>query len=209
MVQAAIGGQSRDQEFTRASGGSTWSFVFLPEFRRDIESIGNIVVSTPDGARIPLKQLASITEQTGAFIVYRENNERYIPIKFSVRGRDLEGTVRDAQQRIEQQIQFPAGYRIRWHGEFDQLQEKSRLARIVPITLALILILVYLVLNNFRDALLVLAAVPFSLVGGVLALLVTGAFRYFGGGQFISLFGVAVQGADSHQSDAGSVARRM
>ena len=94
---------------------------FLPEFRRDIESIGNIVVSTPEGARIPLKQLASITEQTGAFIVYRENNERYIPIKFSVRGRDLEGTVREAQDRIEKQMQFPSGYRIEWHGEFDQL----------------------------------------------------------------------------------------
>ena len=196
VVQAAIGGQA----VTRIYEGERWFDLvvrFLPEFRRDIESIGNIVVSTPDGARIPLKQLASITEQTGAFIVYRENNERYIPIKFSVRGRDLEGTVRDAQQRIEQQIQFPAGYRIEWHGEFDQLQEeKSRLARIVPITLALILILVYLVLNNFRDALLVLAAVPFSLVGGVLALLVTGThFSISAAVGFISLFGVAVQGA--------------
>ncbi|MBA5875019.1 MAG: CusA/CzcA family heavy metal efflux RND transporter [Nitrospira sp. CR1.2] len=196
VVQAAIGGQT----VTKIYEGERWFDLvvrFLPEFRKDIESIGNIVVSTPDGARIPLKQLAAITEQTGAFIVYRENNERYIPIKFSVRGRDLEGTVRDAQQRIEQQIQLPAGYRIEWHGEFDQLQEeKARLAKIVPITLGLILILVYLVLNNFRDALLVLAAVPFSLVGGVLALLVTGThFSISAAVGFISLFGVAVQGA--------------
>jgi cobalt-zinc-cadmium resistance protein CzcA len=123
VVQAAIGGQT----VTKIYEGERWFDLvvrFLPEFRRDIESIGNIVVSTPDGARIPLKQLAAITEQTGAFIVYRENNERYIPIKFSVRGRDLEGTVRDAQARIEGQIQLPAGYRIEWHGEFDQLQKK-------------------------------------------------------------------------------------
>lgn len=83
--------------------------------------------------------------------------------------------MREAQDRIERQVQFPAGYRIEWHGEFDQLQEeKARLAKIVPITLLIILFLVYLVLNNLRDAFLVLAAVPFSLVGGVLALLVTG-----------------------------------
>ncbi|HNA84360.1 MAG TPA: efflux RND transporter permease subunit, partial [Nitrospira sp.] len=196
VVQAAIGGQAVTQIYE----GERWFDLvvrFLPEFRRDIESIGNIVVSTPDGARIPLKQLASITEQTGAFIVYRENNERYIPIKFSVRGRDLEGTVREAQERIEQQVPLPAGYRIEWHGEFDQLQEeKARLAKIVPITLLLILFLVYLVLNNVRDAFLVLAAVPFSLVGGVLALLVTGThFSISAAVGFISLFGVAVQGA--------------
>ncbi len=154
-------------------------------------------MSTPEGARIPLKQLSSITEQTGAFIVYRENSERYIPIKFSIRGRDLEGAVRDAQEQIKRKIVFPEGYHIEWHGEFDQLQdEKTRLSKIVPITLIIILFLVYFVLNSLRDALLVLAAVPFSLVGGVLALLVTGThFSISAAVGFISLFGVAVQGA--------------
>ncbi len=196
VVQAAIGGQAVTQVYE----GERWFDLvvrFLPEFRRDLESIGNIVVSTQEGARIPLKQLASITEQTGAFIVYRENNERYIPIKFSVRGRDLESTVREAQERIAQQVTFPQGYRIEWHGEFDQLQEeKARLSKIVPMTLAIILFLVYLALNNVRNALLVLAAVPFSLVGGVWALLATGTnFSISAAVGFISLFGVAVQGA--------------
>lgn len=105
--------------------------------------------------------------------------------------------MREAQERIETQSQFPSGYRIEWYGEFDQLQEeKARLAKIVPITLLIILFLVYLVLNSLRDALLVLAAVPFSLVGGVLALLVTGThFSISAVVGFISLFGVAVQGA--------------
>lgn len=196
VVQAAIGGQAVTQVYE----GERWFDLvvrFQREFRRDVESIGNIVVRTPDGPRIPLKQLASITVQTGAFIVYRENNERYIPIKFSVRGRDLEGAVREAQAQMARKIAFPDGYRIEWHGEFDQLQdEKARLARIVPLTLLIILLLVYFVLHSLRDALLVLAAVPFSLVGGVIALLLTGThFSISAAVGFISLFGVAVQGA--------------
>ena len=195
VVQAAIGGQAVTQVYE----GEKWFDLVLRfklEYRRDADAIGNILVSTPEGARVPLKQLATITEQTGAFIVYRENNERYIPIKFSVRGRDLEGTVTDAQRRIASHVTLPEGYRIEWHGEFDQLQdEKRRLTVIVPITLVIILFLVYFVFNSVRDALLVLVSVPFALVGGVLALAVTGThFSISAAVGFISLFGVAVQG---------------
>src|SRR5207249_1950920 len=99
VVQAAIGGQA----LTRVFEGERWFDLvvrFLPEYRQDTETIGNILVNTPEGARIPLKQLTTISMQSGAFIIYRENNERYIPIKFSVRGRDLESTVREAQARL-------------------------------------------------------------------------------------------------------------
>lgn len=195
VVQAAIGGQVVTQVF---EGEKRFDLVvrFLPEYRQDIESIGNIQVSTPEGARIPLKQLAAISTQTGAFIIYRENNERYIPIKFSVRGRDLESTVREAQARLKQEIQLPERYRMEWHGEYDQLQdEKHRLAKIVPISLLFVLFLVYLAVDSFKDAVLVLAAVPFALVGGVLSLVVTGTdFSISAAVGFISLFGVAVQG---------------
>ena len=196
VVQAAIGGQAVTQVYE----GEKWFDLvvrFKREYRQDKEAIGNIQVSTPEGARIPLKQLATIAEQTGAFIVYRENNERYIPIKFSVRGRDLEGTVTEAQRRIAERVTLPEGYRIEWHGEYDQLQdEKRRLSTIVPLTLVIILFLVYFVFNDLRDALLVLVAVPFSLVGGVLALAITGThFSISAAVGFISLFGVAVQGA--------------
>ncbi|HJT21411.1 MAG TPA: CusA/CzcA family heavy metal efflux RND transporter [Nitrospira sp.] len=196
VIQAAIGGQAVTQVYE----GEKWFDLvvrFMPEFRRDIDTIGQILVSTPEGAKIPIKQLATITEQTGAFIIYRENNERYIPIKFSVRGRDLESTVREVEERLGREVVLPEGYRTEWHGEYDQLQdEKARLARIVPVTLLAILFLVYFVLQSMRDAMLVLIAVPFSLVGGVLALAVTGThFSISAAVGFISLFGVAVQGA--------------
>lgn len=195
VVQAAIGGQAVTQVYE----GEKWFDLvvrFKQDYRQDADAIGNIQVNTPEGARIPLKQLAAITEQTGAFIVYRENNERYIPIKFSVRGRDLEGTVTDAQQRIATHVTLPEGYRIEWHGEFDQLQdEKRRLMFIVPVTLLIILFLVYFVVHSLRDALLVLLSVPFALVGGVFALAITGThFSISAAVGFISLFGVAVQG---------------
>ncbi|MBI5411414.1 MAG: efflux RND transporter permease subunit [Nitrospirae bacterium] len=195
VVQAAIGGQA----VTRVLEGERWFDLvvrFLPEFRQDVEAIGNIQVSTPDGARIPLKQLAVISLQTGAFIIYRENNERYIPIKFSVRGRDLESTVKEAEALIHRQVILPERYRIEWHGEYDQLQdEKKRLATIVPVSLVFILFLVYLAVNSFKDAVLVLLAVPFALVGGIFSLLFTGTnFSISAAVGFISLFGVAIQG---------------
>ena len=195
VVQAAIGGQAVTQVYE----GERWFDLvvrFLPEFRQDIGSIGNILVSTLEGARIPLKQLATISTPTGAFIIYRENNERYIPIKFSVRGRDLESTVKNAQALIQKHVSLPDGYRLEWHGEYDQLQdEKSRLAKIVPLTLILILLLVYFALGSMRDATLVLFAVPFALVGGIFALVLTGThFSISAAVGFISLFGVAIQG---------------
>jgi len=195
VVQAAIGGQA----LTRVFEGERWFNLvvrFLPEFRQDVETIGNILVNTPEGARIPLKQLTAISMQTGAFIIYRENNERYIPIKFSVRGRDLESTVREAQARLRKQVSLPERYRLEWHGEYDQLQdEKQRLATIVPFSLMIILFLVYLTVSSFRDAVLVLLAVPFALIGGVFSLIVTGTdFSISAAVGFISLFGVAIQG---------------
>lgn len=195
VVQAAIGGQAVTQVF---EGEKRFDLVvrFLPEYRRDEETIGNIQVSTPDGARIPLKQLATISTQTGAFIIYRENNERYIPIKFSVRGRDLESTVREAQTLLATKVEMPERYRMEWHGEFDQLQEeKKRLAQIVPGSLLIVLFLVYIAVKSFRNAVLVLATVPFALIGGVLSLLLTQTeFSISAAVGFISLFGVAIQG---------------
>ncbi len=195
VVQAAVGGQA----LTTVFEGERWFDLvvrFLPEFRKDVDTIGNILVSTPSGARIPLKQLTTISLQTGAFIIYRENNERYIPIKFSVRGRDLESTVREAQARIQEQVSLPERYRLEWHGEYDQLQdEKKRLATIVPASLVIIFFLVYLAVGSLSDAGLVIMAVPFALVGGVFSLLLTGTdFSISAAVGFISLFGVAIQG---------------
>lgn len=173
VVQAAIGGQAVTQVY---EGEKLFDLVvrFLPQYRQDVDSIGNILVNTPDGAHIPLKQVATVTTQTGAFIIYRENNERYIPIKFSVRGRDLQGAVEEAQAKLMQQVTLPKDYRMEWAGQYDQLkEEQKRLVKIVPVSLGLILLLLYSVFDSFKNAVLVLAAVPFALVGGVLSLVIT------------------------------------
>jgi heavy metal efflux system protein len=195
VVQGAIGGQAVTQVY---EGERLFDLVvrFLPEYRQDVESIGNILVSTPSGARIPLKQLANITTQTGAFIIYRENNERYIPIKFSVRDRDLQSTVEEAQAKLAQQVTLPERYRMEWAGQYDQLRdEQQRLAKVVPVSLVIILFLLYTTFGSFKNALLVLATVPFALVGGVLSLAATHThFSISAAVGVISTLGVAILG---------------
>ncbi|HEX5549590.1 MAG TPA: CusA/CzcA family heavy metal efflux RND transporter [Nitrospira sp.] len=195
VVQAAIGGQAVTQVY---EGERLFDLVvrFLPEYRQDVEAISNILVSTPDGARIPLKQLATIGTQTGAFIIYRENNERYIPIKFSVRDRDLESTVEEAQALLAKTITLPERYRMEWAGQYDQLKdEQKRLAKIVPVSLLLILLLLYITFDSLKNALLVLSAVPFALIGGVIALVATHTnFSISAAVGIISTLGVAILG---------------
>lgn len=195
VVQAAIGGQAVTQVY---EGERLFDLVvrFLPEFRQDVEAIGNILVSTPDGARIPLKQVASITTQTGAFMIYRENNQRYIPIKFSVRDRDLQSTVEEAQTRLSKEVSLPERYRMEWAGEYDQLKdEQARLAIVVPISLVIILFLLYSAFDSIKNALLVLSTVPFALVGGAVSLAVTHtSFSISAAVGVISTLGVAILG---------------
>ncbi|HEY7129288.1 MAG TPA: CusA/CzcA family heavy metal efflux RND transporter [Nitrospira sp.] len=195
VVQAAVGGQAVTQVY---EGERLFDLVvrFLPEYRQDVEAISNILVSTPDGARIPLKQVATIATQTGAFIIYRENNERYIPIKFSVRDRDLESTVEEAQALLAKTVKLPERYRMEWAGQYDQLKdEQKRLAKIVPLSLLLILLLLYITFDSFKNALLVLSAVPFALIGGVLALVATHTnFSISAAVGIISTLGVAILG---------------
>ena len=195
VVQAAVGGQAVTQVY---EGERLFDLVvrFLPEFRQDVDAIGNILVSTPDGARIPLKQVASITTQTGAFIIYRENNERYIPIKFSVRDRDLQSTVEEAQARLAKEVSLPPRYRMEWAGQYDQLRaEQKRMALVVPISLVIILFLLYSAFNSIKNALLVLSTVPFALVGGAVSLAVTHTnFSISAAVGVISTLGVAILG---------------
>ena len=195
VVQAAIGGQAVTQVY---EGERLFDLVvrFLPEYRQDPETIGNILVNTPNGARIPLKQVASITTQTGAFIIYRENNERYIPIKFSVRDRDLESTVKEAQGKLAKSLVLPERYRMEWAGQYDQLKdEQKRLTKIVPLSLMVILFLLYTTFNSIKNALLVLVTVPFALIGGILALVLTGThFSISAAVGVISTLGVAILG---------------
>jgi len=192
IVQAAIGGQAVTQVL---DGERRFDVVvrFLPRFRSAADDVGNIPVKTPTGP-IPLREVADIVKQNGASFIYREGNARYLPIKFSVRGRDLEGTIGDAAARIKQAVQLPPGYRVEWAGEFQQLRAAiARLLVIVPITLALILALLWCYFRSVRDTLIVFGAVPMALVGGVVSLLVTGtSFSISAAVGFISLFGVSM-----------------
>jgi cobalt-zinc-cadmium resistance protein CzcA len=197
VVQAALGG-TLATTLLEADRQFNVTVRLSPEYREAIDSVGEIKVGyqTPSGtnAYIPLSDLAEISLDSGASYIYRERNERYIPIKFSVRGRDLGGTVAEAQQQIARDVKLPTGYRIEWAGEFEELQQaKARLAIIVPLSLLLILVLLYTLFNSLRDSLLVLAGIPFAAGGGVLALYLTGLdFSVSAAVGFISLFGVSV-----------------
>jgi len=174
VVQTAIGGTPVTQVI---EGDRRFDLTvrFKPEFRQTPEAIRALLLATPDGNRIPLGQVADVSFQEGAFMIYRENDKRYIPVKFSVRGRDLAGTMTDAQQRIARGVRLPEGYHYEWAGEYDSLKkEQRRLAVIVPVSLVIILTLLFVAFNSFRDAGLIMAMLPFGIVGGIMSLLFTG-----------------------------------
>jgi heavy metal efflux system protein len=193
IVQAAIGGQSVTQIL---EGDRRFDLLvrLAPEYRSDIEAIRRIPVPTPSGALAMLSDVADIGMSPGASYIYRENGHRYIPIKFSVRGRDLGGAVSEAQGRVRERVHLPAGYRLEWSGEFGALQEaKDRLAWIIPLSLMLIMVLLYGLFNNIRDSIMALWDIPFAACGGILALYVTGLnLSVSAAVGFISLFGVSV-----------------
>jgi heavy metal efflux system protein len=197
VVQAAIGGTTAT---TVLEGDRSFALAVRldPKYRSSIDAIRGIKVGyqTPAGtnAYVPLSELADISLDTGASFIYRERSQRYIPIKFSVRGRDLGSTVAEAQERVARAIKLPNGYQILWAGEFDDLQNaKQRLIIVVPITLLLILVLLYGLFNSLRDSLLAVAGIPFAIGGGLIALYLADLnFSVSAAIGFISLFGVAV-----------------
>ncbi len=197
VIQAALGGAVAT---TMLEGDRQFNVTVRtgPDSRDSIEKIGDLKVGyqTPGGsvAYIPLRELATISVDTGASYIYHETTKRFIPIKFSVRGRDLGGAVQEAQDRIAKNIKLPTGYRMIWAGEFDDLKlAEARLAVVVPISMVLILILLYGLFNSVRDAFLALAGIPFAAGGGIIALAVTGlALSVSAAIGFISLLGVAV-----------------
>jgi len=197
VVQAAMGGAVATSVL---EGERQFDLVvrYTPEYRNNIDEIRNVRVgyTTASGANayIPLSELATISLDTGAAWIYHESVQRFIPVKFSVRDRDLGGTVEEAQQRIAKNVKLPSGYHLIWAGEFGDLQDaKKRLEIIVPLSFILIAGALYSLFNNFRDSILALAGIPDAIVGGILALYVTGLnFSISAAIGFVSLFGVSV-----------------
>ena len=196
VVQAALGGTTAT---TLLESDRQFSVVvrLAPEYRNSIDEVRNLKVGVQGAngnAYIPLSELASITLDTGASYIFRERNQRFVPIKFSVRGRDLASAVAEAQERINNALKLPTGYRVDWAGEFEWLQQaKKRLAIILPVTFVLILVLLYGLFNSWRDSMLALLGLPFAVSGGLMALYVSGLdFSISAAIGFISLFGVSV-----------------
>jgi cobalt-zinc-cadmium resistance protein CzcA len=197
VIQAAMGGAVATQVL---EGDRQFDLVvrYVPDYRDSIEKIRNIKVgyqtSSGNNAYVPLSELASISLDTGAAWIYHEGIQRYIPVKFSVRGRDLGSTVLEAEERIAKNVKLPTGYRLVWAGEFGELQAaKARLAVIVPITLILILGLLYGMFNSLGESLLALSGIPFAAAGGIMALWVASlAFSISAAIGFVSLAGVSV-----------------
>src|SRR5262249_26377590 len=166
--------------------------------RQSLEAMRRITVGAPSptgngSVQIPLSEVANIKLTSGASFIYRENQQRYIPIKFSVRGRDLGSAVLEAQQKVAQQVKVPSGYRLEWVGEFGELKEAlGRLAVVVPLSVALICMLLYLNFSSLVDAVLAASVMPMALIGGVFSLYLTGTpFSVSAAIGFVALFGIA------------------
>ena len=198
-VQAAVGGQSAGDLFESGSDRHFPLLVrFAPKYRGGIGAIEHINIASPDPSGtgvvpIPLGDVADVRLVSGASFIYREQQQRYIPIKFSVRGRDLGSAVLDAQRSVDSQVQIPGGYRLEWVGEFGNLKAAAqRLALVVPLSILLICVLLYVNFGSLTDVLLAASVIPMAIIGGVFALYLTGTpFSVSAAIGFVALFGVA------------------
>ena len=198
-ITAAIGGEAAGNLYEYGSDRNFPIVVRLaPQFRQSLEAMRRIPIGAPNPSGtgivpIPLSDVAKVELVPGYSFIYRENQERYIPIKFSVRGRDLGSAVLEAQHKIAEQVHLPAGSRMEWVGEFGDLQEAiGRLAVVVPISLALIAMLLFFNFSSVVDTLLAASVMPMALIGGILALFFTGTpFSVSAAIGFVALFGIA------------------
>ena len=198
-VQAAIGGQAAGNVYEEGSDRNFPIIVRLsPEYRQSLDSIRRIVISAPSPSGngtipVPLTDVATVRLASGASFIYREGQERYIPIKFSVRGRDLGTAVLEAQHKVAEQVVIPGGYHTEWVGEFGNLQEAiARLSIVVPLAFLLICLLLYVNFNSIADMLLAASVIPMALTGGLLMLFVTGTpFSVSAAIGFVALMGIA------------------
>ena len=201
-ISAAIGGQAAGNLYEEGSDRNFPMIVRLaPKFRESLSAIRRIPVSAPSPngngiVPIPLTDVADVKLVSGASFIYRENQERYIPIKFSVRGRDLGGAVQEAQQQIAKEVRLPPGYRLEWVGEFGELEDAiARLSVVVPLSLALMGVLLFINFASLTDAVLAASVMPMALVGGIFALFLTGTpFSVSAAIGFVALFGISAMG---------------
>jgi heavy metal efflux system protein len=194
VLEMAFGGKTATQKY---EGERKFDIRvrYQRDYRKDQKDIENLKVPTINGGKISLKEISTLQQATGPAFIYRDNTKRFIGVKFSVRDRDLGSTIADAQEQVANNLKLPNGYSIGWTGEFEnQVRASNRLAEVVPISLVGIFILLFIMFGNIKDSLLVLANVPFAIIGGIIALHVTGInFGISAGVGFIALFGICIQ----------------
>jgi heavy metal efflux system protein len=194
VIEMAIGGKAATQLYEGERKFDV-RVRYQQEFRGSQATIENLMVPTSDGAKVPLKEIAMIKTLTGPAFIFRDNNMRHIAVKFSVRERDLGSTIAEAQEKVDEAVHLPEGYKMSWNGEFENQQRATKtLGRVVPICLLVIFLILFITYGNVKDALLTIMNVPFALIGGILALHITGInFSISAGIGFIALFGVCIQ----------------
>ena len=193
VIEMAIGGKAVTQLYEGIRKFDI-RIRFPEEFRATQDDIGNLLVPTQSGSKVPVREIARITQKTGPCLIFRDDNRRYSAIKFSVRGRDMGSTISEARDKVDKVVSLKKGYSMVWQGDFENQQRASkRLSEVVPISLLLIFLLLFVMFGNLKDAGLVFLNVPFAVVGGVLALLITGTnFSISAGIGFIALFGICI-----------------
>ena len=194
IIEMAIGGKSASLLYEDERKFNIM-VRYSEQFRQNEEEIGKILVPAMDGTMVPIKELADITTITGPLLIFRDNHARFCAVKFSVRGRDMGTAVAEAQKKVNASVHLPTGYSLKWTGDFENQQRATkRLAQVVPISIAIIFIILFILFSNARDAGLVLLNVPFAAVGGIVALLITRFnFSISAGIGFIALFGICIQ----------------
>jgi len=194
VIETAIGGKAATQIY---EGERKFDLrIRYPEdFRNNTDAIGDLRVPSISGNKVPLREIADITKTTGISMIYRDDHKRYGAIKFSIRGRDMGSTIKEAQDKVNAKIKLPRDYFLQWAGDFENQQRATaRLTQVVPISLLIIFFILFILFGNFTDSLLVLNNVPFAIAGGILALLISGVnFNISAGIGFIALFGICVQ----------------
>jgi cobalt-zinc-cadmium resistance protein CzcA len=193
-IQTAVGGNAVTQLL---QGEASYDVVvrYKEQYRNTEEAIARIRLLSPSGERVSLAQLTKVEVREGAYDIFRENNQRYVGVRFEVRDRDLGTTVRDAMAQVGKRVKLPRGYHLDWAGEYEsEKRAEARLFIVVPITVFLIFILLYIMFRSFKWASLIMVNVALARVGGLLALLITGTyFSVSSGVGFLALFGVSVQ----------------
>ncbi|MDB5156658.1 MAG: CusA/CzcA family heavy metal efflux transporter, partial [Mucilaginibacter sp.] len=194
VIEMAIGGKAAT-ELYEGERRFDIRVRYQKQFRDTQDKIENLMVPTLNGSKIAIKEIANIKISTGPAFIYRDNNMRHIAVKFSNRGRDLGSTIAEAQQKVNKLVNFDHGYSTQWVGEFEnQTRASNTLAHVVPICLLVIFLILFITFGNVKDATLVILNVPFALIGGILALHITGTnFSISAGIGFIALFGVCIQ----------------